>query len=490
MEFTPPDINIFYALPATVVAVWAVLIMILDMIYPREKQGFMPYFTALGLIVAVAATLLTWGLEGGSFTSNGSSMIIVDGYVHFLNIIFLGTGLLTVLIASNYLNKNRIEEDTEFYMLLLFSVCGMMLMGMANDLILVFISLELLSIPLYVMCGIARPRQESEESAMKYFLLGAFASGFLVFGIALLYGSTGSTALPEVAQGFDGMLSYAGLAMFLVGLAFKVGAVPFHMWTPDVYDGAPTAVTAFMSVGAKVGGFAAMIRFFALAVPESAADVWVPAVAIIAALTMVLGNVVAISQTSMKRLLAYSSIAHGGYILMAVAAIPYSEEAISGALTYMMAYMFTNLGAFAVVMLVEKNMDEGVTIDDYRGLSKQNFVVALVLAYFMFSLIGMPLTGGFIGKFVVFKAAVEANLIWLTIIGVLASAISAYYYLRVVFYMFMEDGEAEAAFIQPINVAVAIALVGTAAIGFTPGPWIDLAQDAVMIASQALLAGG
>lgn len=490
MEFTAPDINIFYVLPPLIVAVWAVLVMVLDMIYPREKQGFMPVFTAVGLVLACAATVLTWGMEGGTFTSHGVSMVIADSYVNYLNIIFLGTGLITVLIASAYLKKERIHEDTEFYMLLLFSICGMMLMGMANDLILVFIALELLSIPLYVMCGIARPRQESEESAMKYFLLGAFASGFLVFGLALLYGSTGSTSLPIVAENFGGPLSMAGLALFFVGLAFKVGVVPFHMWTPDVYQGAPTAVTAFMSVGAKVGGFAAMIRFFTLAIPESAASTWVLPVSIIAAMTMVLGNVVAVSQSSMKRLLAYSSIAHGGYILMAVAAIPYSAEAVSGALTYMMAYMFTNLGAFAIVMLVEKNMDEGVTIDDYKGLSKQNFLVALVLAYFMFSLIGMPLTGGFIGKFLVFKAAIDANLIWLALIGIFASIVAAYYYLRIVFYMFMHDGEATANSIRPINAAAAISLVATVLIGFTPGPWIDLAQSAVMIASQALVSGG
>ncbi len=490
MEFTAPDFNFFYVLPVTIVALWGILVMVLDMIYPREKQGFMPTFSAVGLILAVAATILVWGISRGTFTSvSGSSMLIVDKYVHYLNIIFLGTGLLTILISSSYLLDEKITESTEFYMLLLFSVCGMMLMGMANDLILIFISLELLSIPLYVMCGIARPDQKSEESAMKYFLLGAFASGFLVFGIALLYGSTGSTSLPLVAQNFEGPLSMAGLAMFIVGLAFKVGAAPFHMWTPDVYQGAPTVVTAFMSVGAKVGGFAAMIRFFTLAVPESAASTWVLPVAIIAAITMILGNVVAISQSSMKRLLAYSSIAHGGYILMAVAAIPYSSEAVSGALTYMMAYMFTNLGAFAIVMLVERGKDGDTSIEDYKGLSKQNFVVALVLAYFMFSLIGMPLTGGFIGKFVVFKAAIDANLIWLAIIGVIASAISAYYYLRIVFYMFMQEGEASASFVRPINAAAAIALVGTLAIGFTPGPWIDLAQDAVMIAAQALFAG-
>ncbi len=490
MEFTAPDFNIFYVLPVAIVSLWGILVMIADMIYPREKQGFMPTFAAIGLILAVVANLLIWGVSDATFTSvSGNSMLIVDKFVHYLNFIFLGTGLLTVLISSSYLIDEKITESTEFYMLMLFSVAGMMLMGMANDLILIFIALELLSIPLYVMCGISRPDQKSEESAMKYFLLGAFASGFLVFGIALLYGSTGSTSLPAVAANFDGTLSYAGLALFLVGLAFKVGAVPFHMWTPDVYQGAPTVVTAFMSVGAKVGGFAAMIRFFSLAVPESAASVWVLPVAIIAGITMLLGNIVAISQSTMKRILAYSSIAHGGYILMAVAAIPDSADAVSGALTYMMAYMFTNIGAFAIVMLVENNKDGETTIEDYKGLAKNNFIVALVLAYFMFSLIGMPLTGGFIGKFVVFKAAIDANLVWLTVLGVIASAISAYYYLRVVFYMFMHDGEATAANVRPIQAAIAIALVGTAAIGFTPGPWIDFAQDAVMIAAEKLFAG-
>lgn len=498
--FDTPSINIFFVSPAVIIALWGVLLMVVDLIVPRERQTWMPTLTIVGLVWALVQNFLVWGYirnplvtQVGTFIPQGSEtpMVIADGYVFYLNLIFLITGILTVLISAPYLKQAKIFENTEYYMLLLFSISGMMLMGMANDLILVFIALELLSIPLYVMCGIARPHVESEESALKYFLLGAFASGFLVFGLALLYGATGSTELPAIASGFadGGVLSFAGLGLLLVGLAFKVGAVPFHMWTPDVYQGAPTAVTAFMSVGAKVGGFAAMIRFFASALPDSATATWVLPIAIISALTMILGNVVAVSQTDIKRLLAYSSIAHGGYILMAVAAIGDSDEAVSAALTYMMAYTFTNIGAFAIAIMLERGYGQGTDLEDYKGLAKNNLGLALMLAYFLFSLIGMPLTGGFIGKFVVIRSTLDAGLVWLAVIGVLTSAISAYYYLRVIFYMFMHDGDAVVSEPSWVNIAAGIALVATITIGFIPGFWINLANSAVSFSTQFLVAG-
>jgi NADH-quinone oxidoreductase subunit N len=413
---------------------------------------------------------------------------MADKHSHFLNAIFLITAFLTVLISLNYLGKANIDRG-EYYVLMLFSVAGMMLMGMANDLILVFLALELLSIPLYVLSGFARPRLDSEESAMKYFLLGAFSSSFLVFGIALIYGATGSTALPAVLDRVaDSGLALTGVALLLVGFSFKVAAVPFHMWTPDVYEGAPTAVTAFMSVGAKVGGFAAMIRVFVMALPQLS-DAWVPAVAVIAALTMILGNLVALAQPNIKRMLAYSSIAHAGYIMMAVAASADSTEGVGAALFYMLAYLFTNLGAFAVVIAVERREGQGVLLDDYKGLASRSPWLALALAYFMLSLTGVPPTGGFSGKFFVFRAALDAGLVWLAVVGVVTSVISGYFYLRVVYLAYMFEGEGEVTARPALHAAVALTVLATLILGFMPGPWFELARDAVLN-GVGLVAGG
>lgn len=325
---------------------------------------------------------------------------------------------------------------------------------------------------------------------MKYFLLGAFSSSILVFGIALTYGATGSTALPEVLAniGSSGALGLAGAAFLLVGFAFKVAAVPFHMWTPDVYEGAPTVVTAFMSVGAKVGGFAAMLRIFVTALPNLG-DTWTGAVAIIAAATLILGNLVAISQANIKRMLAYSSIAHAGYIMIAVAAGLGSADGVSSALFYMFAYLFTNLGAFAVVVALERKQNEGTQLDDYKGLAKRSPWLALAMAYFMLSLTGVPPTGGFSGKFFVFRAAIEADLLWLAIIGVVTSVISGYYYLRVVYLMYMHDGNGEVVVLPGINLAVGITAVATIILGFFPGAWFAITREAALIGAR-LIAGG
>jgi NADH-quinone oxidoreductase subunit N len=337
------------------------------------------------------------------------------------------------------------------------------------------------------MSGLAWPRTDSEESAMKYFLLGAFSSGILVFGIALIYGATGSTQLPVILAGIadGGSLGLAGAAFLLVGFAFKVAAVPFHMWTPDVYQGAPTAVTAFMSVGAKVGGFAAMLRIFVSALPEIG-ETWVTAVAVLSALTLIVGNVVALVQPNIKRMLAYSSIAHAGYILIAVAASMATPDGVSSALFYMFAYLFSTMGAFAVVIAVERKTNEGVELDDYKGLAKRSPWLALAMAYFMLSLTGVPPTGGFSGKFYVFRAALDADLLWLAIVGVITSAISGYYYLRVVYTMYMMDGDGEVADDGLNSTAVAIAVLATLILGFLPGTWFDLVHQA----GVQLVAGG
>jgi NADH-quinone oxidoreductase subunit N len=498
--FQAPSINFLLFLPWIIIVGTALLLMILDLIFRGRNKAWIAWLSLVGIGLALWQTIGLWDVDSGTFTGDsGSPMIVVDNYSLFISIIILLAAFLTVLLSVNYLGKANIERG-EYYYLLLFSVSGMMLMGMANDLIVVFIALELLSIPLYILSGFALPRLDSEEAAMKYFLLGAFASGFLVFGIALIYGATGTTSLPDVANtvSSDNVLALAGAVLIFVGLAFKVAAVPFHMWTPDVYEGAPTSVTAFMSVGAKVAGFAAMIRIVIYALPELS-QAWVPAIAIIAALTMIVGNVVAISQRNIKRMLGYSSIAHAGFILMGVAAAiaitdgrpNMSNTGLSAALFYMFAYLFTNLGVFAIIVTVERRESKGVMLDDYKGFYRRSPALAFILAFFMLSLTGIPPTGGFIAKFGVFGAAIEAKMVWLAIIGVITSVVSAYFYLRVVFYSFMFDGQ-QTSRIRPAaaaGIAVAIAALVTFLLGVYPTPFLQAASEAVFSGVQ-VLAGG
>ena len=490
MEFAQPTFDLSLLMPLLTVILWGMALMIIDFFLPEDKKQWLGWLSLVGYLVALVLTVRLWGTDEGVFTpAGGQPMLLVDNYSNFLNMLFLMTGALAVLFSLNYLVKAGLQRG-EYYYLMMFSVSGMMLMGTANDLVLVFLALELLSIPLYVLAGFARPRVDSEEAAMKYFLLGAFASGFLVFGIALIYGSTGSTSLPVIVAniGTAGALGAAGAALLMVGLFFKVAAVPFHMWTPDVYEGAPTSVTGFMSVGAKIAGFAAMIRILVAALPELS-EAWVPALAIIAALTMIIGNVVALRQRNIKRMLGYSSIAHAGYILMALAASADSDSGVSAALFYMLAYVFTNLGAFAVIIAVERKEGEGVMLDDYKGLARRSPLLALAMAYFMLSLTGVPPTGGFTGKFLIFQSTVDAGLFWLTIVGVITSVISGYYYLRVVYYSYMFEGEGEVSSKPALNAVIAIAVVATLWLGILPGDWYRIAQEAVVSSAQLLLGG-
>jgi NADH-quinone oxidoreductase subunit N len=492
MEFQAPTVNLFAILPLLIVVGWGLVLMVVDLFIGGENKRVIGWLALAGYAAAFISTLTLWGQEWGAFTPvGGTPMILVDNYSHFLNALFLLTGGLSVLLAVSYLERTGLQHG-EYYYLMMFSVSGMMLMGMANDLILVFLALELLSIPLYVLSAFAHPETASEEAGMKYFLLGAFSSGFLVFGIALLYGAAGSTALPAVLAGIQtgSALAAAGIALLLVGFAFKVAAVPFHMWTPDVYEGAPTAVTAFMSVGAKIGGFAAMIRVFVSALPEFG-ETWVPAVALIAALTMIVGNVVALAQGNVKRMLAYSSIAHAGYIMIAVAASTRSADAVPAGLFYMMAYLFTNLGAFAVVIALEQREGRGLSLDDYRGLWARHPWFALALAYFMLSLTGVPPTGGFSGKFFLFRSALQADLLWLALVGVVTSVVSGYFYLRLVYLSFMYEPEGELVVdgSRALNVTVALTALATLLLGFLPGPWFDVARQA-MLNGARLIAGG
>jgi NADH-quinone oxidoreductase subunit N len=376
----------------------------------------------------------------------------------------------------------------EFYILLLFSISGMMLMAMAADLILVFMALELLSIPLYVLAGFALPRQDSEEAALKYFLLGAFAGGFVVYGVALVFGATGSTALTSITASIsagNANLAFltAGAALILVGFGFKVAAVPFHMWTPDVYQGSPSPVTAFMAVCAKAAGFAALMRVFVTAFPAIAQDI-TPILWVLSALTMILGNIVAIAQRNIKRMLAYSSIAQAGYILMAL--VPYgngevSQDAVASALFFLMAYAFTTFGAWAVVIALEKAEGRGLELDDYAGLAAKYPALAAAMTVFMLSLTGVPPTLGFVGKFYLFRTVIEGGYIGLAVIGVLTSLVSAYYYLRVVVIMYMRDGQPEIRRESWLAITAFAAAIGTVVLAIFSTPLLQWASQAIIL---------
>ncbi|HSG42711.1 MAG TPA: NADH-quinone oxidoreductase subunit N [Anaerolineales bacterium] len=444
MNLTSTDYQVLT--PYIILTVWACVLLLVDLFVPKGRKGITAALSALGLAITLGFTLAQIGEEATGF--NG--MVVLDGFSVFVNALLLVSGLLGVALAYGYVKRMSIERG-EYYTLLLFSVTGMMLMAQASDLIIVFLALELLSIPLYVLAAFARPKVGSEESGMKYFLLGAFSTGFVVYGIALIFGATGATNLYAIVEsasnGTSGLLLTIGAALVLVGFGFKVAAVPFHMWTPDVYQGAPTAVTAFMSSGAKVAGFAALLRVFATAFSSIAVDMtdilWA-----LAALTMIVGNIIAISQTDIKRLLAYSSIAHAGYILMAF--VPYGnpevrDVSIAAGLFYLVAYAVTNFGAWGVVIALEKKEGKGLAIEDYAGLGKKYPALAAAMTVFILSFIGFPPTLGMVGKFYLFRAVIDGGFIWLAIIGVLTSLISAFYYLRVVVTMFMKDGEPAAA---------------------------------------------
>lgn len=476
------ELNLEVTLPAFFLVVFTTALLIVDLFISKERKIVTAQLTVGALVIAFILTLFT-------FDSNETAlfdMFVADRFTGFLNLTILTTAFISVLISVDYLKRFNIESG-EFYSLLLFSTTGMMLMGSANDLVVVFIALELLSIPLYVMAAM-RHDPKSEESGMKYFIMGAFASAIFVYGAALVYGATGTTNLPEIFAAVEGIVAedstsllylLVGAGMLIVALGFKVAVVPFHMWTPDVYEGAPTPVTAFMSVGAKAGGFAALLRIVVVGLPAlmlepgDTAAAWQNTVWLISAATMILGNVVAISQSNVKRMLAYSSIAHAGYIMMAIAAIGtvgVSESAVQGALIYLMAYAFTNLGAFAVALAIEKPDGSGTNLEDFVGLAKSRPLLALMMAFFMLSLTGVPTTAGFVGKFFIFGAAMEADLAVLAVIGVLTSVVSAFYYVRVIVNMYLREGEGDPAVgaTNYVTAAVFVAFSGTLILGIFP----------------------
>jgi NADH-quinone oxidoreductase subunit N len=481
MPIEIPTLDITALIPEIVVIVTALVVMLVDLfVSDKRVTGY------LSLVGLVGAAVPCFWLLGKPSAPTFQNMAIGDGYALILNLVFIVAAILSVLIALSYLHGKGIQRG-EYYTLILFATSGMMLMAAATDLIIVFLGLEIMSIALYVLAAFNRRQMASSEAGMKYFVLGAFASAFFLYGVALVYGATGSTNLQTIGQWFtanqgslDDPIAQVGLGLLLIGFAFKVAAVPFQWWTPDVYHGAPTSVTAFMSVGAKAAGFAALIRLLMVSFGEAFVADWQPVVAILAVITMTGGNIAALVQKDVKRMLAYSSIAHAGYILVGVA--PGTMTGVKGILFYLMAYAFMNIGAFAVIAVLERRREIGTAMTDYAGLAARQPLLALVMAFFMFSLTGIPPFVGFWGKLYVFRAAVEANLSWLAVAGVINSAISAFYYVAVVVQMYMRslaeaEVEAEAAPINlgvPVAVTLTVAGIVTLLLGLWPTPLVDL----------------
>ena len=479
-----PIVDLRPLLPMLVLAATAVVVILLDLLPPRERKDHLGFVSALGVVLALVMTYwMTFSIGGGELRGF-RGMVVLDPFALFFNVVIgYATGLV-ILLSMDYIRREG-QEAGEFYILILLSSLGMMLMASAGDLIIVFLGLETMSIALYVLTGFFRHRLEAGEASLKYFLMGAFASGFFLYGIALIFGATGSTNLDRIANavaagaGRDPMLA-VGFGLLLVGFGFKISAVPFHMWAPDAYEGAPTSITAFIATGSKAAAFASLLRVLLTSLRGAPLD-WPMLMWGMAAITMTVGNVVALAQQNIKRMLAYSSIAHVGYMLVGVVAG--GSLGNGSVLFYLLVYTFTTAGAFGAVLLLERNGREAVQLADYGGLATRHPVLAVALSVFLLSLIGIPPTAGFVGKFYLFGAAVKSGYVWLAVIGVLNSAVAAYYYLRLIVFMYMREPEGAPTVLAPSfsgALALVVAIWGVVQLGVAPGPLFDLAQAAVI----------
>jgi NADH-quinone oxidoreductase subunit N len=489
MEQIMSTISLSAVLPEIIIAVFSFIILLLQSFSSARFKDYYGYVSLIGVLAAVAFVFsqpASFELRSVTYSFNG--MWVVDNYCRFFKLIFLlGTGL-TILISIKYLDNEALQHG-EYYALILFATLGMMIMASGAELITIFLGVELMSMSLYVLAGYTRARMISNESALKYFLLGSFATGFLLYGIALVYGSTGSTDIRTIAKfimttGFQGHTIIMGMALLVIGFGFKTASVPFHMWAPDVYEGAPAPVTAFMSAGPKAAAFAAFARIFMEALPSLQGQ-WMGLIWIMAVLTMCVGNIIALVQDNIKRMLAYSSIAHAGYVLVAFLAA--GELGITSILYYMLAYTFMNIGAFAVITVLAGKGEERVHIQDFRGLGYKHPLAAIAMSLFLFSLAGIPPTGGFMGKFYIFSAAVKEGYIGLAIIGVLNSVVSVYYYLRVTVAMYMQDVSAPRekelpalVFSPALVLAIFISAYGVLSLGIFPSTYVAIVKQSFL----------
>lgn len=478
-NYMPSAVELFRFSPELLLTAAGTLLMILEAITSPKQKRILPVFAFVSLLAALALAVAGSGDPGPAF----NRMLEVDGFATFFRVLVIAVGAVTILLSTNYL-KVAEHEGGEYYALVLFSIVGQCLMATANELIMVFIGIEVSSIATYVLAGYLRDDKRNNEAALKYFLLGSFATAFLLYGVAWIYGTTGSTNLTDIRRLLmdpqnapNPILLGAALGLVLVGLLFKVSAVPFQSWAPDVYQGAPAPVTAFMSVGPKAAAFAAFLRITMWGF-EPAKGNWGPVLWFTAIATMVVGNFAALRQSNVKRLLAYSSIAHAGYVLVALTAA--SKTGTEAAMFYMASYAAMNLGAFAVITHVARKGEKFVEVSDFAGLGTRQPVTAAIFTVFLLSLIGVPLTGGFFAKFYVFKAALDSNLIALTVIGLLNSAVAAFYYLRLIVTMYMQPApDGVDSLPKPsagIQLALVISCVATVVLGVFPSLVLDIAS--------------
>ncbi|UVC15086.1 NADH-quinone oxidoreductase subunit N [Mesorhizobium onobrychidis] len=465
--------SILASLPEIVVVTGACILLILGQLVPKGQGYFLVWASAATVLVAALATLLLAGEVRPAY----SGMFIADRFAVFFKMVFYLSTILTFLLSRKYAEIEEIALS-EYYVLLLFALSGMMIMASATDLLSIYVGLELVALSTYVLTGFLRKERRSNEAALKYVILSGVSTGIFLYGVSLIYGLTGTTQLDGMAAAVTGDPLDPGLLLAVVfivaGLAFKVGAVPFHMWVPDVYEGAPTTITAFMSVGPKAAGFAVILRVF-LNPLVAASDAWI-IVAVIAVVTMALGSFVALVQDNFKRLLAYSSIAHAGFALFGVVAG--GADGIASVMLYLLIYAFMNLGIFGIVIMMRNGDFSGEVIEDYAGFARSHPGLALLMLLYLFSLAGIPPTAGFFAKFYVLVALVERGFVMLALIAVLLSAVAAYFYIRIVMVIYMREPEGafDPALTLSVRATLAITAAGTIGIGLFPAWFLRLAQ--------------
>lgn len=471
-------INVIFSMPEIIVLAGGCLLILLDLIIYKPHKHILAY---LSLFIILIAAATTW-LVSGESTYIFNNMFIVDNYSTFFKMIFYLATFLAILLSINYIKVEGVEHG-EYYILILFSLSGMMIMASGTDLLSIYVGLELMALSIYVLTGFLQHNKRSNEAAMKYVILGAFSSGILLYGISLIYGITKTTQLSVLAsilrnQGNIDLLLILGIIFLVAGFGFKVAAVPFHMWAPDIYEGAPTSITAFMSVGPKAASFAAILRVFLEAL-GGVSDGWITLIAGLSVATMATGSIIALVQTNIKRMLAYSSIAHAGYALLGLVAG--GEDGIASVMLYMLIYTFMNMGIFGTIIMMRKGDFTGENIEDYTGLSKVDGMVAFLMLIFLFSLAGIPPTAGFVGKFYIFMALVRNGYVSLAVIGVIMSAISAYFYIRIVMLMYMKQPSHhfDLSHTPASSLAVAISVAGTLVIGVLPAWFLEMARNAI-----------
>lgn len=473
------------AFPEIFLSVWALLVLSFDFLFLKGRRAWLAYGSLLGIIATFLVLLSQIGVNRTAW----SGFYTLDAFALFFKAVFLGATAFVILMAIGYLELERIDRG-EFYALLLFSTVGMMLMASSGDLLTLYLGLETMSVSIYALIGFSKREKRSAEAALKYLLMGVFSSGVLLYGIVFLYGLSGTTNLQGIGKAVGALplrdpVAMLAMVMLLAGFGFKIAAVPFHMYIPDAYEGAPHPVTAFISVGPKVAGFAVLLRVFLTSLPHLH-ESWTLLLAALSFMTMTVGNMVAIAQRNIKRMLAYSSIAHVGYMLIGVVAK--DEVGVSAVLFYSLAYYLMNLGAFAIVILLCQGKVKGDQLEDFTGLAQRSPLAAASMLFFLLSLAGIPPTAGFVGKLYLFGAAIHVGtgaqqplLIWLAVAGVVNSAISLYYYMRVAMYMYMRDPEGPILLSpsRPLYLAILLAVLGTFVVGVYPGLFLDFAKVSV-----------